>query len=36
MLIINATGNLGNEPEAFQAGSIPGAKFNLAVNTGKD
>ena len=36
MLIINATGNLGNEPEAFQAGTLPGAKFNLAVNTGKD
>ena len=36
MLIINATGRLGNDPEAFQAATIPGAKFNLAVNTGKD
>jgi single-stranded DNA-binding protein len=36
MLIINATGRLGNDPEAFQAGTIPGAKFNLAVDTGKD
>ena len=36
MLIINATGRLGNDPEAFQSGTIPGANFNLAVNTGKD
>ena len=36
MLIINATGRLGNDPEAFQVGTLPSAKFNLAVNTGKD
>ena len=36
MFIINATGRLGNDPEAFQAGTLPSAKFNLAVNTGKD
>ena len=36
MLIINATGRLGNDPEAFQAGTLPSARFNLAVNTGRD
>ena len=36
MLIINATGRLGTNPEAFQAGTLPAARFNLAVNTGKD
>ena len=36
MLIIQAVGRLGNDPEAFQAGTLPAARFNLAVNTGKD
>ena len=36
MLIITAVGNLGKDPEAFQAGSTPGAKFTLAARTGKD
>ena len=36
MLIINATGRLGNDPEAFQAGATPGVKFPLAARTGKD
>ena len=36
MLIINATGRLGNDPEAFtsKTGTLPSARFNLAVNTG--
>ncbi len=36
MLNITAVGNLGKEPEAFQAGTTPGAKFPLAARTGKD
>ena len=36
MLNITAVGNLGREPEAFQAGTTPAAKFPLAARTGKD
>ena len=36
MLNITAVGNLGKEPEAFQAGTTPGAKLPLAARTGKD
>ena len=36
MLNITAVGRLGKDPEAFQAGAIPAAKFSFAVNTGKD
>tara|TARA_Y100000593_G_scaffold41092_1_gene78948 strand:+ start:315 stop:644 length:330 start_codon:yes stop_codon:yes gene_type:complete len=36
MLIITAVGNLGKDPEAFQAGATPAVKFTLAARTGKD
>ena len=36
MLSITAVGNLGREPEAFQAGTTPAVKFTLAARTGKD
>ena len=36
MLSITAVGNLGREPEAFQAGTTPAVKFPLAARTGKD
>ena len=36
MLIITAVGNLGKDPESFQAGATPAVKFTLAARTGKD
>ena len=36
MLTLTAVGNLGKDPEAFQAGATPAARFSLAVRTGKD
>ena len=36
MLIVTAVGNLGSDPEAFQAGTTPGAKFSFAARTNKD
>jgi len=36
MLNITAVGNLGRDPEAFQAGATPAVKFPLAARTGKD
>jgi len=36
MLAITAVGNLGRDPEAFQAGTTPAARFSLAARTGKD
>ena len=33
---ISAFGRLGADPEAFQAGTTPGASFRLAIRTGKD
>ena len=36
MLAITAVGNLGKDPEAFQAGTTPAARFSLAARTGKD
>tara|TARA_B100000965_G_scaffold170014_1_gene141784 strand:+ start:308 stop:676 length:369 start_codon:yes stop_codon:yes gene_type:complete len=33
---ISAVGRLGADPEAFQAGTTPGASFRLAIRTGKD
>ena len=35
MLNVTAVGNLGKDPESFQAGTIPGAKFTLGVRTWK-
>ena len=35
MLNITAVGNLGRDPEAFQAGATPAVKFTLAALTGK-
>ena len=33
---ISAVGRLGADPEGFQAGTTPAAKFDLAIKTGKD
>tara|TARA_B100000902_G_scaffold393892_1_gene449059 strand:- start:898 stop:1221 length:324 start_codon:yes stop_codon:yes gene_type:complete len=36
MLNITAVGNLGRDPEAFNAGATPAVRFTLAARTGKD
>ena len=33
---ISAVGRLGADPEGFQAGTTPAAKFDIAIKTGKD